>query len=175
MTKPCAFCLAEFRVKPSHYALKTYCSRACMAEGYRRRLAGERNPNYRAAGNRTCLACYEAFRSYDKNRLYCSIRCRPATRNLGALVKDKIHDAVVLALADHGVHAIDTSSVGNGMPDLIVPHHDDGRPILLEVKSPSGRLSARQRQWQAEWKGAPPVIVKTVEQALAAVGLLKAA
>lgn len=46
--RQCAVCGKDIFVKPSHVATEgVYCSRVCMAEGYRRALRGLANPNYR--------------------------------------------------------------------------------------------------------------------------------
>jgi len=45
--KECEICGAILMIKESHKDIEgRYCSRACMAIGYRERLAGEMNPNY---------------------------------------------------------------------------------------------------------------------------------
>jgi hypothetical protein len=77
-----------------------------------------------------------------------------------------------------------------GCPDLLVGYA--GRTVLLEVKQPlgpkggnvgrgrgasrvsaggDGTLSADQLAWWQAWKGSPPVIVRTPEEALAAIGV----
>ena len=47
VAKICAWCGSEFFVKLSHLDRRTYCSRRCMAEGYRQQSRGKENPNYR--------------------------------------------------------------------------------------------------------------------------------
>ncbi len=54
-----------------------------------------------------------------------------------------------------------------GVPDLLVGFR--GRTYLLEVKVPGGRLDKRQRQWHAEWRGGPVLVVDGVREALAAL------
>lgn len=66
---------------------------------------------------------------------------------------------------------------GDGMPDLLCGFR--GRLYLLEVKLPLGprggvvghsELNEAQLRWWRAWKGPAPVIVRSVEQALAAIG-----
>lgn len=76
MTKQCRQCVKDFKVKPSHYDLKVYCSRACMSEGYRERMSGNGNPNFREASIRQCCICNAEYQSYSKTTKYCSLRCR---------------------------------------------------------------------------------------------------
>ena len=46
--KHCKICNKEIRVKPSHKDVEgTYCSKVCMAYGYKTLLSGKENPNYR--------------------------------------------------------------------------------------------------------------------------------
>lgn len=72
--KTCPVCGQSFRVKPHLVDYRTYCSRSCMADGYRSRLLGEDNPNFRAAKSRTCEVCGEDFESYKAKR-FCSRAC----------------------------------------------------------------------------------------------------
>ncbi|MCI0391877.1 MAG: HNH endonuclease [Acidobacteria bacterium] len=75
ITKACRNCAKIFPVKPSHYDIKSYCSRACMGEDYKKRMAGPFNPNFRKAGLKECLRCGKRFHSYNSKRKYCSHRC----------------------------------------------------------------------------------------------------
>ena len=76
---------------------------------------------------------------------------------------------------------------GDGLPDLLVGHR--GRTFLIEVKHAPGPrggthrsgnksrggdgvLTADQLAWWSAWRGAPPVIVRTPEEALAAIGVV---
>jgi 5-methylcytosine-specific restriction endonuclease McrA len=74
-SKICPICQKSFRVKPSHAHKRTYCSRVCMAVGYRDRLRGEGNPHFKDAGWRMCPTCGESFHSYRKDARYCSVAC----------------------------------------------------------------------------------------------------
>jgi len=67
---------------------------------------------------------------------------------------------------------------GKGLPDLLVGFR--GELYLLECKQPLGvkggkskdgqHLTPDQEAWHAQWKGRPPAIVRTVEEALRAIG-----
>lgn len=70
-----------------------------------------------------------------------------------------------------------------GVPDLLVGYH--GRTLLLEVKLPlgarggksqrreaeggSGDLTESQVKWWLTWTGSPAVIVRSVDEAIAAL------
>lgn len=56
-----------------------------------------------------------------------------------------------------------------GAPDLLVGHA--GRTYLMEVKAKKGRRLPSQKHWWANWRGGPLVEVRTIEEALAAIGL----
>lgn len=58
-----------------------------------------------------------------------------------------------------------------GCPDLLVGWR--GVTYLLEVKTPKGRLSDAQKKFHAEWTGGPIYVVRSVEEALAVLGLMK--
>lgn len=77
--KVCPQCGQAFRVKPSHYDKRVFCSRDCMASDYRNRMQGADNPNYRDAGQHVCVHCGSRFQSYTKERRYCSRACRAAS------------------------------------------------------------------------------------------------
>jgi hypothetical protein len=65
---------------------------------------------------------------------------------------------------------------GEDVPDLLVGFR--GVDYLVEVKMPLGPkggasdrvLSEGQATWHAAWRGRPPVVVRAVEEALAAIG-----
>lgn len=73
--KSCLYCHISFLCKPSHAPKTFYCSKSCMAEGYKTRLLGNNNPNYRNAGRKQCVACGNEFHSYIKSRRFCSKTC----------------------------------------------------------------------------------------------------
>jgi hypothetical protein len=64
---------------------------------------------------------------------------------------DTIQPAVVEALRKAGASVQVLSSVGKGVPDLLVGYKMLN--ILLEVKSPGGALTPVQRVWHANWLG----------------------
>lgn len=91
-----------------------------------------------------------------------------------------------LRAAGCSVSIIAGANGNTGVPDLLVgrtfldgsrPQFDPCRNFLLEVKRPkakgqrAGELSATQERWQASWRG-QVAVVRTVAEALAAVGLL---
>lgn len=56
-----------------------------------------------------------------------------------------------------------------GVPDLIVAW--SGVTWLLEVKAPGGKLSDKQEEFRAKWRGGPIVTVRTIADAKAAIGM----
>ena len=76
---------------------------------------------------------------------------------------------IVRALRRVGCTVVDLSDVGRGVPDLLVSRAY--RMWLLEVKAEKGTITPEQHAWNQRWSGPPPVIVRTVDEALAAVGL----
>lgn len=75
LTKVCPICNKEFNVKNNEYGIRVYCSRECMSSGYKLRMGGENNPNYRNANYRVCEHCGKEYRSYKKNSRFCSMSC----------------------------------------------------------------------------------------------------
>ncbi len=98
--------------------------------------------------------------------------------------RDTNEAAIIAAL--EAVGASVTAISAPGMPDLLVGL--DGRTHLLEIKHASAKgktirqtsggkrpdargLTEAQQKWWAAWRGAPPVIVRTPAEALAAIGV----
>lgn len=87
---------------------------------------------------------------------------------------DSHHKAIVKALRQVGCQVSDTSRVGQGFPDLVVRAQKADiwrtpRILLMEIKEPKGRLTPDQVAFIADWPEV--VIVRSVEEALAAVGV----
>jgi endogenous inhibitor of DNA gyrase (YacG/DUF329 family) len=150
----------------AHQMRHTYCSKACMAAGYAKRMMGQENPNFRSAGLKQCEACGKAYHAYNKARKYCSLDCRPHDKgNLGDYTKkDANHDAIVASFRASGVWVIDLSRQAGGCPDLLVWVRASWH--MVEVKNPSteyGRrgLSQRQRKWAIAWKPCPYFVVES--------------
>ena len=99
--------------------------------------------------------------------------------------RDQNEDAIVAALEAAGASV--TRIGAEGVPDLLCGYA--GATYLLEVKAPLGARggvhsnshslksrggdgvrTAAQVAWWAAWRGAPPVIVRTPAEALAAIG-----
>lgn len=96
MEKKCKNCGESYSVKPSHYHKSSYCSRECMASGYKDRLRGKDNPNYKNAGAKICTHCGSEFSNYNKTQKYCSMSCaRKATVDKDFL--DKIRPSAISA------------------------------------------------------------------------------
>jgi len=87
---------------------------------------------------------------------------------------DRNQAEIVAALRGVGCSVTLLHRVGQGVPDLLVGRNR--QMWLVEVKDGSRppserRLTPDQERWWAEWRGAPPVVVNSVEEALEAVGV----
>lgn len=51
------------------------CSKECMSLAYKLQMIGEKNPNYKNKGLKKCFHCNQDFKSYIKNRKFCSHPC----------------------------------------------------------------------------------------------------
>lgn len=76
---------------------------------------------------------------------------------------------IILALQKCGCAVLDLEKLGGGCPDIIVFYRDRAR--FLEIKTAKGALSWRQKNWRNAWTGPPPITVRTIDEALAAVGI----
>lgn len=81
--------------------------------------------------------------------------------------RDRLEPAVIKALEYFGASVTKVSMAG--VPDLLVGFRE--KTYLIEVKSDAGKLTPAQVEWHANWKGAAPIIVRSVEEAMQAIGL----
>lgn len=92
-----------------------------------------------------------------------------------AAKRDANEAAIVTALEAVGATVERLSA--KDAPDLLVGYR--GVNVLLEVKRPAGKrggtshrdLLPGQAAWHAGWRGAAPVVARTVADALAAIGV----
>jgi hypothetical protein len=89
---------------------------------------------------------------------------------------DTLQPAIVRALRDAGVTVVSLADHGQGVPDLLVgartPNHPQGVTVLMEVKSgPKDALTEDEIRFHAEWRGGALCVVRSVEEALGALGL----
>lgn len=67
-----------------------------------------------------------------------------------------------------GLEAVGASVDVRGPLDLVVGFR--GVTYLIEVKTAKGKLRASQLAFLARWRGGPAVVVRTMDEALAAIG-----
>lgn len=72
----CGYCGKPIYVQPKRLkAKKVFCDYKCAGAYKRTILWGANNPNYKAIPLKICFGCDKEFKSYDKNRRYCSSLC----------------------------------------------------------------------------------------------------
>lgn len=79
--------------------------------------------------------------------------------------RDENHGEIAEAFARLGFSVQDTSLVGGSFPDLVVGRH--GVTWLVEIKQPNGKLRLNQVEFFNNWRGTPPVLVRTVNDVIA--------
>lgn len=89
---------------------------------------------------------------------------------------DRNQAEIVAALRGAGCSVALLHTVGKGVPDLLVGR--DKQTFLIEIKDgerpPSERrLTPVQVEWWDAWRGQPPCVVKNVDEALVAVGVIR--
>ncbi len=92
-----------------------------------------------------------------------------------AAKRDANEAAIVAALERCGCSVARLNEPG--VPDLLVARH--GAMWLIEVKMPAGakggtsgrELTPEQRRWWAAWRGPQPHVARSIEEALAIVGV----
>lgn len=76
---------------------------------------------------------------------------------------------ITAALRAAGASVTPTHMVGRGFVDLVAGFQ--GRTYLIECKSRNGALTADEWRFHSEWRGSAVVIVRSVADALKALGL----
>lgn len=82
---------------------------------------------------------------------------------------DANHKLILNAFRQMGCSVGDLRLVGKGMPDAIIGYR--GRDRLVEVKPVGKNPNPLQEAFYAAWKGTPPVVVRTIEDVAALVGM----
>lgn len=82
---------------------------------------------------------------------------------------------IVAELRAVGASVEPLHAVGRGVPDLLVGFRND--IWLIEVKSPTAKKrnegkTDHQVKWHGDWRGKPVVVVRTADEALAAIGVV---
>ena len=85
---------------------------------------------------------------------------------------DANQNAIVAALREARCGVLSLASLGGGVPDTLVWSPYTRSYAVHEVKGPDGELTPDQVTFHAAWPG-PIVIVRSVDEALAAVGALR--
>ena len=70
--------------------------------------------------------------------------------------RDGNHREVLDAFKVAGWRVIDTSQLGDAVPDAVVCKA--GRWVAVEIKTPTGKLTAQQQSWHADWPGETAII-----------------
>ena len=84
------------------------------------------------------------------------------TRNPAARGRAAAPQPEMVAYLEQEQHLVaDTHAVGGGFPDLVVGT-TWGEFVLVECKSPGGRLTPEQKAWHARWMHLPRCMPKSV-------------
>jgi Holliday junction resolvase len=62
---------------------------------------------------------------------------------------------------------------GKDCPDLVAGIR--GHNVMIEVKTGTAKLRPGQAEWAAQWRGAPPVVLRNVKDALVLLKILERA
>lgn len=84
---------------------------------------------------------------------------------------DENHRAIVATLQYNGALVGDLSNAGGGIPDLVVGFR--GVLFLVEVKTPKGALSPKQKEFFAQWSEYPTLVIRTVDEAMNVMEVLR--
>ena len=82
---------------------------------------------------------------------------------------DKNQPEIVAALRAAGATVHHLHTVGGGCPDIIVGYQ--GVNYLMEIKTETGKLNAREQEFFELWRG-QCVVVRNVDMALNVIGII---
>jgi hypothetical protein len=178
--RTCACCGGEYR---SYIKTRRYCSKKCAGSVNVRNIKVDpRAPRRRQFGpfgtRRLCESCSIPF-FWRGSRRYCPPCLLTSTKRTGKkgrrAMRDFNQDDIEAGLRAAGAHVLDISRSLRGIPDLLVSM-PGGPWVLLEVKNPEnsyGRkgLSPAQKRFVETWRGGPVAVVRSVAEALRAVGV----
>lgn len=153
-----------------------------MAEDHKVRMRGSENPHFLSAGQRKCEGCGRLYLNYNKSRKYCSRDCYGRSgkavenarmngrKNKRGGRTDHNQAEIVKALREMGASVLCADQQGGGFPDLIVGWR--GQNYLIEIKNPNSQygrsgFNPNQKAWNSLWKGSAPMIVRTIDEAIA--------
>lgn len=77
---------------------------------------------------------------------------------------------IVKGLRGVGASVLDLGNVGGGCPDILVGFRN--RDFLMEIKDVKGKVSPVQTVWHSRWRGRPVAIVRSLDEALIAIGAI---
>jgi hypothetical protein len=83
---------------------------------------------------------------------------------------DANQPAIVDALRKAGASVECLHRVGAGCPDIIAGFR--GTDYLLEIKVPGEKPNDLQSSWHLQWRGRRVAVVRTIAEALTAIGAL---
>lgn len=175
----CKHCGVHFRAKGKNLYCPDHLGEARAAQGGR-----GRRWEVHTKVTSSCAQCGKEITFFPStNRKFCSYSCHLASggaKRAGAASgeirmnkygakKDANHKEIVGAFQKMGAAVMDLSTLGRGVPDLVVWCQSSWH--LVDVKNPKtgyGRrgLNERQKEWALEWKGGPVYLISTVEQAV---------
>jgi hypothetical protein len=85
--------------------------------------------------------------------------------------RDSNHKAIVAALTYHGAIVADMGNAGGGIPDLLCGFR--GVLFLVEVKTATGALSAKQREFFDAWTEYPALVLRSPDDVFDVMEVLR--
>lgn len=85
--------------------------------------------------------------------------------------RDSNHKAIVAALTYAGAKVADLGNAGGGVPDLICGFR--GVLFLVEVKTATGSLSAKQREFFDAWTEYPALVLRSPDDVFDVMEVLR--
>lgn len=146
----CTYCGKIFTRNPKVSSGKDrlFCSNICHGEWKSKNSIGERNPNFRNAGWRTCQGCGKQYKNYNKQRKFCGKNCTAKAlekRGMYAIqLGEEYENLCSNLLAGAGWFVLRTKN-SRGPFDVVAVKN--GRTRFIQVKKTTG-YNPPASQWE---------------------------
>jgi hypothetical protein len=85
--------------------------------------------------------------------------------------RDANHKAIVAALTYHGCIVADLANAGGGVPDVLCGYR--GVLFLVEIKTATGSLSKKQREFFDAWTEYPALVLRSADDVFDVMEVLR--
>ena len=144
--KTCPVCQKKFTRKLSHAQRATYCSKACLAEGYKEKMAGESNPNYRGGTDEEKIREARKLYRAKNQEMFAAINRNTKAQRKAVPGKHTADDVAKLRVRQDGKCAMCKCGLeGDGHIDHIIPVSKGGTNFVGNIQLLCAQCNLRKK------------------------------